>query len=200
MNVGIILAGGIGSRVGAKIPKQFIEIYGKPIIAYTIEIYQNHPEIDEIEIVCVKSHIETLKQIISKYKYDKVKWIVEGGVDFQHSVINGIFNLKNYLSSDDVVLVHYGVAPLTTPDIISDSIAISRKKGNSVSATPCYLLLGTNDGGESKMWIDRDKVMQLNGPQGFKYEYIYNLYKQAIEKGYIEKVEPHTTSLMYYMG
>ena len=50
------------------------------------------------------------------------------------------------------------------------------------------------------MWIDRDKVMQLNGPQGFKYEYIYNLYKQAIEKGYIEKVEPHTTSLMYYMG
>ena len=107
MNVPIILAGGVGSRVGADRPKQFIEVLGKPILVYTIEAFQNHPEIDAIEVVCIESHMDYLRELVEEYNLDKVKWITKGGVDFQHSVINGVNNLKGKLDDDDIVLVHY---------------------------------------------------------------------------------------------
>lgn len=200
MNVPIILAGGVGSRVGADRPKQFIDIYGKPILVYTIELFQNHPEIDAIEVVCIKSYIDYLKDLVQKYNLTKVKWICEGGVDFQHSVINGINNLKGELSEDDVVLVHYGASPFTSSDIISDAIRVAKEKGNSAPAISSPLLLGSNDGDKSLNWIDRDHVMILNSPQCFKLGYVSQLYDEAIEKDLLDKVEPHTTTLMYLMG
>ena len=103
MNVPIILAGGVGSRVGADRPKQLIDILGKPVLVYTNEAFQNHPEKDAIEVVCIKSHINYLKGLVEKYNLDKVKWITPGGEDFQHSVINGVNNLKGKLSDDDIV-------------------------------------------------------------------------------------------------
>lgn len=126
MNVPIILAGGVGSRVGADKPKQFIEILGKPVLVYTIEAFQNHPDIDAIEIVCIKSHIDYLKGLIEEYKLDKVRWIAEGGEDFQHSVINGVNNLKGKLSDDDIVLVHYGASPFVSEEIITDAIRVAK--------------------------------------------------------------------------
>ncbi len=198
-NVGIILAGGVGSRVGRGIPKQFIEVLGKPIIAYTMDIYQRNPNIDYIEIVCIESHIDKLKEIVEKYGYTKVRWICQGGSDFQHSVINGVNNLSDDLEDDDIVLIHYAAAPFTSDYIINDSIKVSMEKGNSVSATPCLLLLGKNEGDKSTTWVDRDAVIQLNGPQGFKYGYVKQLYDEAISKNLLEKVEPHTTTLMFYM-
>ncbi len=200
MNVAVILAGGVGSRVGADKPKQFIEILGKPVLAYTLEVFQNHPEIDAIEIVGVESHLDYLNVIVDEYGYDKVKWIAKGGKDFQHSVINGIVNLRGKIKDDDIVLVHYGVSPFVTDDIITDGIRVSKEKGNSTSATPCFLLIGSNDGDKSTKWLDRDKVMQLNAPQCFKFGYIDKLYQEAIDKKLLDKVEPHTTSLMFLMG
>ena len=116
-NVGIILAGGVGSRVGADCPKQFIEIQGKPILVYTIEKFQNHSQIDAIEVVCVASHIEYMKELVERYQLTKVKWIVEGGVDFQHSVIQGINHLKGILDENDQVLIHYGASPFVSEEI-----------------------------------------------------------------------------------
>ena len=200
MNVSIILAGGVGSRMGADRPKQFIEIYGKPIIVYTIEIYQNHPEIDAIEVVCVKSHVDYLKELVEKYNLDKVKWITPGGKEFQDSVINGINNLKGELSDDDIVLFQYGASPFTSDDIITDAIRVCEEKGNSSPAIKSLFLLGSNEGDKSLNWIDRDKVIIHNTPQCFKFSYVTQLYDEAIEKGFIDKVEPHTTSLMYLMG
>jgi len=199
-NVGIILAGGSGQRMGANLPKQFIEILGKPIIAYTLDIYENHKEIDAIEVVCKKEYIPLLKNVIKKYNYTKIKWICEGGVDFQHSTINGINNLKNELNDEDIVLVHYAVAPFTSEHIISDGIRVSKEKGNSVSASPCLYLVGENGGDHSNQWVDRDSIMILNGPQGFRYGYIKQLYEKAIKQNIIDKVEPHTTTLMFYLG
>lgn len=199
MNVPIILAGGVGSRVGADRPKQFIEILGKPVLVYTMELFQNHPEIDAIEVVCIKSHIDYLKGLVEEYGLTKVKWITEGGADFQHSVINGVNNLKGELKDDDIVLVHYGASPFTTPDIISDAIKVAKEHGNSSPAISSPLLLGSNDGDRSLNWIDRDKVMILNTPQGFKFSYVTQLFDEAIEKDLIDKVEPHTTTLMYLM-
>ena len=200
MNVPIILAGGVGSRVGADRPKQFIEIYGKPVLVYTIELFQNHPEIDAIEVVCIKSHIDYLKELVDKYELTKVKWICEGGVDFQHSVINGVNNLKGELDDDDIVLVHYGASPFTTADIITDAIRVAKEKGNSSPAISSPLLLGSNDGDKSLNWIDRDQVMILNSPQCFKFSYVSQLFDEAIENDLIDKVEPHTTTLMYLMN
>ena len=200
MNVPIILAGGVGSRVGADIPKQFIEVLGKPILVYTIEAFQNHPEIDAIEVVCIESHMDYLKELVDEYNLDKVKWITKGGVDFQHSVINGVNNLKGVLDDEDVVLVHYGASPFIQDDIITDAIRVCRKKGNSSPAMSSPLLVGTNDGDKSTEWIDRDKIVIFNAPQCFKFSYVTQLFDEAIEKNLIDKVEPHTTTLMYLMG
>lgn len=200
MNIPIILAGGVGSRVGADRPKQFIDIYGKPVLVYTIEAFQNHPEIDAIEVVCIKSHIDYLKELVEKYNLTKVKWICEGGKDFQHSVINGVNNLKGEISDDDIVLVHYGASPFVSDEIITDAIKVCKEKGNSVSAISCPILMGTNDGDRSLKWVDRDQMMLLNSPQSFKFGYVTQLYEEAFERDLIDKVEPHTTSLMFEMG
>ena len=200
MNISIILAGGIGSRMGADRPKQFIEIFGKPILVYTIEIFQNHSEIDAIEVVCVKSHINYLKELVEKYNLNKVKWITPGGNEFQDSVMNGMNNLKDILSDEDIVLFQYGASPFTSDDIISDAIKVCSEKGNSSPAIKSLFLLGSNDGDKSTKWIDRDKIIIHNTPQCFKFGYVTQLYDEAIEKGFIDKVEPHTTSLMYLMG
>ncbi|WP_407411753.1 IspD/TarI family cytidylyltransferase [Methanobrevibacter sp.] len=200
MNVPIILAGGVGSRVGADIPKQFIKVLGKPILVYTIEAFQNHPEIDAIEVVCIESHMDYLRELVDEYNLDKVKWITKGGVDFQHSVINGVNNLKGVLDDDDIVLVHYGASPFVQEDIISDAIRVCREKGNSSPAMSSPLLVGTNDGEKSTEWIDRDKIVIFNAPQCFKFSYVTQLYDEAIEKNLLEQVEPHTTTLMYLMG
>ena len=141
-----------------------------------------------------------MKELVEKYDLNKVKWIAEGGEDFQHSVINGINNLKGELDGDDVVLVHYGASPFTTDDIISDAIRVAKEKGNSSPAISSPLLLGSNDGDKSVNWIDRDKVMILNTPQGFKFSYVTQLYGEAVERNLLDKVEPHTTTLMYLMG
>ncbi|MBE6490795.1 MAG: 2-C-methyl-D-erythritol 4-phosphate cytidylyltransferase [Methanobrevibacter sp.] len=200
MNVPIILAGGVGSRVGADRPKQFIEVLGKPILVYTIEAFQNHPEIDAIEVVCIESHMDYLRELVEEYNLDKVKWITKGGVDFQHSVINGVNNLKGKLDDDDIVLVHYGASPFVQADIISDAIRVCKEKGNSSPAMSSPLLVGTNDGEKSTEWIDRDKIVIFNAPQCFKFSYVTQLYDEAIEKDLLDKVEPHTTTLMYLMG
>lgn len=201
MNYAIILAGGIGSRVGANVPKQFVEILGKPVLAYTIEAYQNHPEIDGIEVVCVKNYEDTLREMIDRYGLTKVKWICQGGATFQDSVYNGVLNLEGKIDKNDIVMVHYGAAPFTTAEIISDGIKVCKEHGSSVSVTPCFQLMGSNDGnGESKSWVDRDKYVQLACPQSYRFQYICDIYDEAMEKNLLSKVEPHTTSLMYMMG
>ena len=196
--VAIILAGGVGSRVGSIIPKQFIEVLGKPVLAYTIEAYQKNSNIDFIEIVCIKSHMDYLKNMIKVEKFDKVKWITEGGKDFQNSVINGVQNLKNKIDDEDMVLIHYGASPFVTDEIINDSIKVCEEKGNATSATRCFLLAGTyEDNNTSLNWVDRDKIALLNCPHSFKYKYINELYEKAQKVGILETCEPHTTSLMY---
>lgn len=201
MVTAIILAGGTGSRVGAECPKQFVEILGKPILAYTIEIYQKHPDIDAIEVVCHIDWIDYLKEVLRKYELTKVKWVVQGGNTFQESVINGVNYLKKQISADDIVMIHYGAAPFTSEKIVTDAIRVCKEHDMSASCTPCYQLIGSNDEGRvSRAWIDRDKVTLVACPQAFKYSYLLQLYKEAEEQGLLEKIEPHTTSLMYALG
>ena len=196
----VLLAGGIGQRVGVGMPKQFVEVLGRPVIAYTLDAFEAHDEIDKILIVCHPMWRERLREIVSTNNYRKVFKIVDGGDDFQHSMINGIDGLKGIANDDDVVVTHWAASPFVTDDIISDGIRVCRKHGNSMSACPFYLIVGSNDGDCSEKWVDRDTIVQLNAPQCFLYSYIRDFYKKAIEENMLDTVEPHTTTLMYKMG
>lgn len=201
MNIAVILAGGVGSRVGAGMPKQFVKILDKPVIVYTIEAFQKHEDIDAIEVVCVKSHIDYMQELVDTYGLSKVRWITEGGADFQGSVLNGINNLQDKCSEDDIVLVHFGASPFVEGDIIADAVRVCKLKGNAISTTPFYLLSGVKDDDEkTTKWIDRDTIACMNSPHAFRYGYIRDIYKRAVETGVIKEVEPHTTTLMYKMG
>lgn len=201
MITAMILAGGVGSRVGADRPKQFVEVLGKPVLAYTIEIFQKNPQIDAIEVVCHKKWKEYLNVMIETYNLTKVKWIVDGGDTFQDSVMNGVNNLKDKICGDDYILIQYGAAPFTSDKIVNDVIKVMKEKKSAVTATPCYQLMGSNDeNGTSRSWIDRDKYIQIACPYGFKYSYLLDVYKRAYKNGLIETIEPHTTSLMYALG
>lgn len=211
--VAMILAGGVGSRVGADRPKQFVKVLGKPVLVYTIEIFQNHPDVDVIEVVCHKEWKNYLRDLIEKYNLTKVLWIVDGGERFQESVINGLKHLKDNTEIDwnSTVLVHYGAAPFTSDRIVTDCIKVTEKWGSACSTTPCYQLMGSNDLADSlheadkkvpisKNWVDRDRYIQIACPQGYKLNYLASIYHRAEEKGLLDRVEPHTTSLAYELG
>lgn len=208
MNVALILAGGVGNRLGAKIPKQFIEVLGKPVLAYTIEAFEQHPEIDAVLVACVKPYMDYMWEMKEKYGLTKLKWVTEGGDTFQGSVLNGIRYLEDKIGRDDIVLVHFGASPFLTGDIITDCIRVCKEKGNAISTTDYYVLSGkkkstesvADPGNYSEEYIDRETIAVMNSPHAFKYGFIDDLYKEAIETGVIDTVEPHTTTLMYAMG
>lgn len=205
-NIAVILAGGVGSRVGFDRPKQFVEVLGKPVLAYTCEIFQENKDIDEIEIVCHPEWMEYCSEMVRKYNLDKVKWIVEGGDTFQYSVINGVNHLKELVSDgevslDDNVYIQYGGAPFTSQKIVSAVIEMTKEKGSAVTATPCYQLIAERESKDtSRRFVDRDKCIQIACPQGFRFEYLLDIYQRAFEKDLIDKIDPHTTSLMFALG
>lgn len=201
MNVAVVLAGGIGSRVGADVPKQFIKVFGRPILSYTLERLNSHPLIDAIEVVCLRGYESVVWAIAEEGGYDKVKWIVEGGSTFQDSVKSGISALRDKLSDDDLVLIHYGASPFVANDIIEDAVRVCLQYGNASPArNQTYLIAGKGDGVCTKEYIDRDEVMCLNSPQALRFAYACWLYEEGERRGLLQKVEPHTTSLMLAMG
>ncbi len=209
MNIAVILAGGVGNRVGAGIPKQFIEVLGKPVLAYTIDPFEKHPDVDAILVVCVKPYMDYIWTLKEKYGFNKLKWVTEGGATFQESVMNGVRYLNDKVAKEDTVLFHFGAAPFITADVIGDVIRVCKEKGtNAISTTDYYLLSGkkkkktsvTDPENYTDEYIDRDTVAMMNTPHAFQYGYISELYKRAVESGVIDTVEPHTTTLMYAMG
>lgn len=208
MNIAVILAGGIGSRVGSEIPKQFIEVLGKPVLAYTIDIFQQSPEIDAIEVVCLSSYLTYVSTMKEEYNFTKLRWITEGGSTFQESVYNGVKYLENKIDDNDILLIHFGASPFIEDDIISDAIRVCRDKGNAISSTDFYLLSGFKEyttsvedsDNFSAKYIDRDTIACMSTPHAFNYKFIRDLYDEAISSGIIDTVEPHTTTLMYKMG
>ena len=127
MNYVIIIAGGVGTRLGAGIPKQFVDVLGKPVIAYTMEHFQNHPEIDAIELVCVDGYQEHLKRIVEKYRITKVIKIVKGGSEYEYSIMNGVVGLEGIAKPDDIIMIHWSASPFINEEIISDNILTASK-------------------------------------------------------------------------
>ena len=202
MNVAVLLAGGKGVRAGLNVPKQFAEVLGKPVIAYTAGIFQDHPEIDAIEIVCVAGYIDTLWEICRRFSLTKVKWIVEGGSDYQQSVKNGVEGLKGICADDDIITIHTGAAPFLTPDLVTENLQVCREKGNAITSYPLYSLAGMKneeDPGVTTEWFNRDTIVCLKNPHSFRYGLVRRLYEEAEETGILSEVTPYTTSLMFRM-
>jgi 2-C-methyl-D-erythritol 4-phosphate cytidylyltransferase len=195
MNYVIIIAGGVGSRLGAPVPKQFVEVLGKPVIAYTMEHFQNHPEIDGIELVCVDGFQDHLKGIADKYGITKVFKIVKGGSEYERSIMNGVAGLEGIAKPDDVVMIHWAASPFLSEEIITDNIRVCKEKGNAITASYSYLLYGSNDGDCSRKAINRESFLTLSAPQSFRYEVITDIYNQVEAKNMFETVKEHHTNV-----
>lgn len=209
MNIAVILAGGVGRRVGANIPKQFIEVLGKPVLAYTIEPFEVHPDVDSILVVCVKTYIDYVWEIKEKFGFRKLKWVTEGGATFQESMMNGVGFLNDKIGYDDTVLFHFAASPFITADIIEDVIKVCKHTGTNAISTIDYLLLSgkkkittsvSDPNNYTEEYIDRDTIAVMNTPHAFQFGFLVDMYKEAVETGIIDTVEPHTTTLMYAMG
>jgi 2-C-methyl-D-erythritol 4-phosphate cytidylyltransferase len=201
MNYAIIIAGGVGNRLGAGIPKQFVEVLGKPVIAYTMEHFQNHPEIDAIVLVCVDGYQKHLKGISDKFGITKVIKIVTGGSEYERSIMNGVAGLEGIAKPNDIVMIHWSASPFLSEEMITDNLNVCKEKGNAITASYSYLLYGSNDGDYALRAINRDSFMTLSAPQSFLYKNIVNLYKLVEEKNLFKTIdEHHTTVFMAELG
>lgn len=201
MTTAIILAGGTGTRIGADVPKQFIPILGKPVLAYTLELFQNNENIDAIEIVCHKDWVDEVERIVTKYDIHKTRWITTGGDTFQESTMRGIFHLEGQLSEEDIVTISFGVAPMTPQADIDDNIRVCKLHGNAISAQTMDLCTCIIDDEESTTQnILRETLRGFANPWSFRYGEVLSAYRQAMEMGILEDLEPHTTSLYFALG
>ena len=201
MNIAVILAGGSGTRIGAGIPKQFIEILGKPIIAYTLERFQANKNVDAIELVCIPSHRDEIKSIVKRYGISKVKWYTDGGSTFQESTMNGIYNLRGKAAADDIILLHFAVSPLTTDAIIDDAVRVAREKGNAFPADEMIMCTCIKDTPySSHTEILRETIVGLNGPWTFTYGDVLSVYEECEHRGILNTLDPHTSALYFALG
>lgn len=203
MNTAIILAGGTGSRMGTDTPKQFINVLGRPVMAYTLEIFENNPNIDRIEIVCMEQHLEAVQKIVRACGISKAIWFAPGGNTFQISARNGIYALKGRLSTEDIVLLQFAVSPMVTDEIINDAIYVCRTCGNAVAVDEmvmCTCMKDEDNSRASSRSILRERLVGLNAPQAFRFGDICSAYETAEAMGILDDLEPHTTSLMFALG
>lgn len=201
MNVAMVLAGGNGTRIGGNIPKQFIRVEGKSILAYTLEIFEANQNIDAIEIVCHREWMDEAERICLESGINKKRWLCGGGNTFQESVINGIFHVKGTLSPEDILVISYGVAPMTPQCDIDNCIRICKEHGNAIAVTDIDLpTCIKNDEYSSSQYIFRERLKAFSNPWTFKFGEICEVYEMAIKKGMLESIEPHTTSLYFALG
>ena len=189
MNIAIITAGGYGKRMGASIPKQFIEVNGKPIIIYTLETFNNHPEIDAIIVVCTKQWMKRLQMMVDRAYLEKVVNIVEGGEEGQQSIYNGLCAARTWCQeqgcdpSDAIVLVHDSVRPLVTHDLISRNIEDVRKFGNAITVIrPTETFVVAEEGDRHRM-LERSDIHVVRAPQSFWLDKILRLHERALDDG-----------------
>ena len=189
-NIVLIIAGGVGARMGQDIPKQFIDVYDKPVIVYTLEAFQKHPSIDAIEVVCLDGWHDVLWAYAKQFGIAKLENIVSGGKNGQDSIRNGLYDIASrHNGSDDIVLVHDAIRPMVSNDIISDNIRVCRQYGNAITVVPCTAaMLKTFDSLSTEEQVPRDNLKITQTPQAFFLQDIIAAHKEALEKGITNSV------------
>ena len=189
MNIALIIAGGRGMRMGQEIPKQFLTVEDKPVIAYTMEAFEKHPDIDVIAVVCVEGWDSILSAYARQYGISKLKHIVPGGENGQASIRNGVFELERHYAPDDLVLIHDAIRPLVSPEIISGCIATARERGSAIVTIPCQeAMLETADQLSSARVVPRENLKRTQTPQGFPLGRIAEAHRRALARGIVNSV------------
>lgn len=198
-NIGLIIAGGSGNRMHQDIPKQFLTVNEQPVIVYTLQAFETHPEIDAIAVVCIEGWDQVLWAYAKQFNITKLKYVVPGGKNGQDSIRNGVMELEKHYGPDDLVLIHDAIRPLVSPEIISDNIAVAKEHGNAITVIPCAeAMMQTEDGVVSVGSYPRDRLKRTQTPQAFKIGEICELHREALKAGITNSVASCT--LMIEMG
>lgn len=204
MNIAVIFAGGVGSRMNTKSrPKQFLELNGKPIIIYTTELFDNHPLIDSIIIVCIKAWIPFLEKMIRKFEINKVVAIIPGGETGQESIYNGLVAAEAYSYkkniTNPIVLIHDGVRPLITEDTITENIRTVQQHNSCITCIPAYETFIVKNKDNSSINIPpRSQSFIARAPQSFYLTDIIKSHRKALAEGKTDFID--SCSMMSYYG
>lgn len=186
MNIAILTAGGIGSRTHQDLPKQFITVDNKPIIIYTLEAFQQHPNIDEIYVACLGGWEAVLSAYAKQFDITKLKKIVLGGATGQASIYNAMKAIKEDHSdtADIVVLIHDGNRPMVSQDVITDNIVKQRMYGLAVSVVPTTeVVFVSKDGIISNEALNREELWRTQTPHAFKFDDLWAIHCRAVADG-----------------
>ena len=187
MNIAIIIAAGSGHRMGQDIPKQFINVYDRPVLVYTLENFQKHPEIDEIVVVCLEGWQDLVRAYANQFNITKCREIVPGGGSAQESIRNGVYCLEGRCKEEDIIVIHDGIRPMIDDTVLSDVIVTCRKYGNAVSSLPYNeQIFRTEDGETSREYIPRETLRRVSTPQAYYFGRLDRAYHEAFEK----EIEP----------
>lgn len=186
-------------RMGQDIPKQFLTVYDKPVIAYTMEAFEKHPDIDVIAVVCVEGWESILSAYARQYRITKLKHIIPGGENGQGSIRNGVFELEKHYAPEDLVLIHDAIRPMVSQDIISGCIATAREHGSAIVTVPCQeAMLETTDFKTTNSAYPRENLKRTQTPQAFPIGVICDAHRMALERGITNSVASCT--LMVELG
>lgn len=201
MNIGVIFAGGVGSRMHSKDrPKQFLEMYNKPIIVHTLEYFENHPMIDAIVVVCIKDWIPYLEKLLYKFRIDKVKKIVPGGETGQLSIYNGLRVAKEIAGEEkSIVLIHDGVRPLISENLITNNIETVMKHGSAITTAKVKeTILVVNEGKSSIDYVpSRNNSRVAKAPQSFWLDDILKAHEKSLKEGETNCIDSCTMMQKY---
>lgn len=202
-NIAILLAAGSGIRMGGDIPKQFMNVYEKPIIVYTLDFFQKHQLVDEIGVVCLEGWEKLLWTYAKQFNIDKLKWVVTGGSTGQESIRNGVFYLEGKCQKGDIVIIHDGVRPLVNGEVLTDVINTAIKYGNGVTSRPVneqIFIRNENDGNTSNRYIPRETLRIVATPQAYEFTKLLARYHEAFEKKIGIYGSAYTNTMMVELG
>ncbi len=195
-NIALIIAGGSGNRMHQDIPKQFITVNERPVIVYTLEAFEKHPEIDAISVVCIDGWEQVLWAYAKQFNITKLQHVFPGGKNGQDSIRNGVFGLEKHYNADDLVLIHDAIRPMVSAEIVSDNIRVAREYGNAITVIPCAeAMLQTEDGVVSVGSYPRDRLKRTQTPQAFRIGDICDLHRRALEAGITNSVASCTLKI-----
>lgn len=201
MKIALIIAGGSGKRTGQDIPKQFININDKPVIIYTLEGFQKHPDIDAIEVVCLDGWHEILRAYAKQYNITKLKWVISGGESGQESIRNGVYNLEGKCNDDDIIIIHDGIRPMIDEEVLSDVIVKCELYGNGVTSLPYNeQIFIKEDEYSTKQYIPRDTLRRVQTPQAYKFGKLLWAYKKAFADKIGIYGSSYTNTMMVDLG
>jgi 2-C-methyl-D-erythritol 4-phosphate cytidylyltransferase len=203
MNYAVIIAGGSGHRMGQDIPKQFINVYDKPILIYTLEGFQRHPQIDAIVVVCIEGWENVVWAYAKQFNITKLKWIVPGGKSGQESIRNGVYALEDVAGPDDIVVIHDGVRPLVDEAVLTDVLLVAQKYGNAVTSMPYneqIFVVNKEDETTTKQYIPRETLRRVSTPQAYRFDLLDSKYHEAFEKEIGIYGSSYTNTMMVELG